>query len=173
MNTDNQNTPTMKTQVFQCATALFGVLLFTACGTESGDVTEKTTEQLQENRSEMNEARADVREEWREERTEAMKELRDLRATLEDRQIREQKRLDDGIKDADSKSECQLLIAELGANIARIDASLMKMEASTATDWSNMKAEARRTADNTKGWWSRQRELIDKKTDADNDNDGH
>ena len=156
-----------------CATCLFGVLLTSSCSSDSGDATEKTTDQLQENRNEMNEAKADNREEWREERAEAMKELRDLRSTLEERRIREQKRMDEGIKDATKKSECASVIAELGTNIARIDASLAKMDISTATDWSNVKAEARQTADETKSWWSRQMELIDKKTDADSDNDGH
>ncbi|MBK8500124.1 MAG: hypothetical protein IPL52_15200 [Flavobacteriales bacterium] len=163
----------MKNPLLLTASCLLGVLLSTSCSTDTGDVTDKTTDQLQENRKEMAEARTENREEWREERTEAMKELRDLRATLENRLIREQERLKDGIKDADRKSECQALIAELGTNIARIDASLLKMEVSSATDWQNVKAEARRAQEETKSWWSRQRELIDKKTAADNDNDGH
>lgn len=163
----------MKTPLLLSAACLFGVLLAASCSSDNGDATEKTTDQLQENRNEMNEARAENREEWREERTEAMKELRELRATLEARQIREQERMKEGIKDADRKTECQALIAELDANIARIDASLLKMEVSSATDWHNVKAEARRTADDANSWWSRQRELIDKKTDADHDNDGH
>lgn len=163
----------MRTNILLSAACLFGVLLSASCGSDKGDATEKTTDQLQENRNEMKEARADNREEWREERAEAVKELRDLRSTLEDRRIREQKRMDDGIKDTKKKAECAALITELGTNIARIDASLAKLEISTATDWSTVKAEARQTGDETKSWWSRQMELIDKKTDADNDNDGH
>lgn len=155
------------------AACLFGMLLSTSCSSDKGDATKKTTDLLQENRKEMNASKADSREAWREERAEAMKELRDLRSTLEDRRVREQKRMDDGITDARKKAASASTIAELGTNIARIDASLTKLEVSTATDWSNAKAEARRTTDDTKSWWGRQMEAIDKKTDADNDNDGH
>ena len=163
--------PIMKTYLI--LPALLGGLLFTACGTEQGDATEKTTDQMQENKQEMNEASAEGSEAWRDERTEAVNELRDLRGKLEERQIREQERLDDGIKDASKKAECQAVIAELGANIGRIDATLAKMEGSTSTDWSNVKTEARQTADETKTWWDRQKEMVDQKTDADKDNDGH
>jgi len=162
----------MKTHSFPYATILFGALFFTACA-DSGDATDKTNDQMRENRNELNEARTENAEEWREERDEAVKELRDLRSTLQDRQMREQRRLDDGIKDASKKAECQAMIAELGANIVRIDAALLKMDASTGTDWSTVKAEGRRTADETKSWWDRQKELVDEKTDADRDNDGH
>lgn len=163
----------MKTGSILPVTCLLGGLLFTSCGTNPGNATEKTNEQMQENRSEINEAKTENAEEWREERVEAIKELRDLRATLENRQMREQERLNEGIKNAEKKAECQAVITELGTNIARIDASLTKMEASTGTDWSNVKAEGRQTADETKTWWDRQKEMVDKKTDADKDNDGH
>jgi hypothetical protein len=153
--------------------ALVGGLLLTSCGTQPGDATEKTNEQLQENKKEMTDARAEGTEEWREERTEAVKELRDLRATLEERQLREQKRLNDGIKDEEKRAETQAVVTELGTNIARIDATLAKMDASTGADWSRVRSEARQTADETKSWWDRQKELIDRKTDADNDRDGH
>ena len=171
MHTVNQNQ--MKTPILLTTTLFAGGLLFTSCASEPGDATEKTTDQMQENSKELNEAQADNSTEWLEERTEATKELRDLRTTLEERQIREQERLNEGIKDAKKKAETEAVIAELSANIARIDASLGKMEASTNTDWSNVKSEARQTADETKTWWDRQKEAVDKKTDADKDNDGH
>ena len=120
----------MKAHPFHYAAVLFGALLFTACA-DSGDATDKTNDQMRENRTEMNDARTESSEEWRNERDEAVNELRDLRSTLENRQMREQKRLDDGIKDATKKAECQAMIAELGVNMARIDASLLRMEAST------------------------------------------
>ena len=152
--------------------AMLGGLLLTSCA-QPGDATEKTTDQLQENKKEMNEATNENAEEWRQERTEAQKELRDLRETLVNQQAREQERLNDGIKDADKKAETQTRITELGANIARVDASLAKMEVSTGTDWSNIKAETRQATDETKTWWDRQKEAIDKMTHADKDKDGH
>jgi len=161
----------MKTYAF-LSVLLLGGHMFTACA-DPGDATEKTNDQLKENRTEINDAKTENAEQWRDERTEAIKELRELRATLENRQMREQERLNEGIKDAEKKAECQAIIAELGTNIARIDASLAKMETSTATDWTNVKSEARQTADDTKTWWERQKEMVDQKTDADKDKDGH
>lgn len=163
----------MKTNSFLPLSCLLGGLMFTTSCMDSGDASEKTTDQMQENKNEMNEAKTESSEEWREERTEAVAELRELRATLESQQVREQERLDKGIKDAGKKAECQAMIAELNTNIARVDASLMKMDASTGTDWSNVKAETRMATDETKTWWGRQKEMVDKKTDADKDNDGH
>ncbi len=152
--------------------ALLGGFLLTSCA-EPGDATEKTTEQLQENKKEMTEAKNDNNEEWRQERTEAVKELRDLRETLANQQAREQERLNEGIKDAEKKAETVSRITELGANIARIDASIVKMEASAGIDWNSLKAESRQTADETRTWWEKQKEAIDKKTDSDKDKDGH
>ena len=43
-------------------------------------------------------------------------------------------------------------IAEIGSNIARIDASLIHMQTSSATDWQGAKERARETADTTKSW---------------------
>jgi len=163
----------MKTTMLLTTSFLVGGLLFTSCASEPGDATEKTNDQMQENSSEMNKATTENSEEWLDERTEATKELRDLRATLEERQIREQERLNEGIKDAKKKTETEAVIAELGSNIARIDATLGKMDASTSTDWSTVKTEGRRTADETKTWWDRQKEAVDKTTDSDKDNDGH
>ncbi len=167
------NENTMKTYSFLPIICLIGGSMFATSCMQPGDATEKTNDQMQENKTEMNDAKMESSEAWRDERTEAVKELRDLRETLADRQMSEQKKLNDGIKDASKKAECQAMVTELGTNIARIDASLAKMEASTGTDWSNMKMEARKTADDTKTWWDRQKEMIDKKTDADKDHDGH
>lgn len=161
----------MRTESIFTSACLIGGLLFAACGAEPGKATEETTEQMQENSKEM--SKADDAEEWREERAEAAKELRDLRENLVDKQTREQKRLADGIKDATKKSECEARITELKANIGRVDAALAKVDGSTDTDWSNTKAEARKTVDDTQNWIQREGEKIDWKTDADADNDGH
>ena len=127
----------MKTYAFLPTTILLGGLLLASCGTDSGDATQETTEQLQENKQEMAEAKADDREAWRAERDEAVRELRDLRNTFENERAREQTRLADGIKDAKKKAECEANISELNKNIARIDASLLKLEASTGADWAD------------------------------------
>ncbi|MEO8068303.1 MAG: hypothetical protein ABI599_11475 [Flavobacteriales bacterium] len=161
----------MTTHRIAFAALLGGALIFAACGSEPGKETERTTDQMSENRQEM--ANADDSKEWMNERDEAVKELNDLRENMFARQAREQKRLADGIKDADRKAECERHIAELQINITRVDAALLRMTTTTATDWANLKMETRVVADSTGNWFKREAERIDKMTDADNDKDGH
>ncbi len=153
------------------ATVLLSGGLLAACGTEAGKETERTTEQLQENKKEL--AEADTKKEWINERDEAREELARLRETLSDRLERERKRLADGIKDAEKKKECETHIAELEKNIVRIDASSTRVGEATEETWQDIKRGSRQAADETKGWWDRQKEWIDKQTDADKDHDGH
>jgi chromosome segregation ATPase len=145
--------------------------MLAACGSEAGKETERTTEQMQENKKEM--AEADTKKEWLNERDEARKELADLRESMSVRLERERTRLADGIKDAGKKKECETHIAELEKNIARIDASSTRVGKATQETWEDIKRESRQAADETKSWWARQKEWIDKQTDADKDHDGH
>ena len=161
----------MRTHTLHLATLLLSGGLLAACGTEAGKETERRQEQMQENKAEMNEA--DTKQEWLRERDEARKELADLRENMSDRLERERKRLADGIKDGEKRAECERHIAELQQNIARIDASTTGLSTATDKTWESIKRESRQAADETKSWWDRQKEAIDKKTDADKDKDGH
>ncbi len=145
--TRNGKTHPMKPHTLFAATCTLALLA--ACS-QAGKSTEETSEQMEENQQEM--AKADDAGEWMKERDEAAKELNDLRDKLVEKQAREQQRLADGIKDADKKVECETRIAEIGSNIARIDASLIHMQTSSATDWQGAKERARETADTTKSW---------------------
>ena len=48
-----------------------------------------------------------------------------------------------------------------------------KVQNATSTTWNEVKAEASKTSEDVKGWWGRLKDNVDKKTDADHDNDGH
>jgi hypothetical protein len=152
-------------------TGAFAALLLTACGRQPGNETEKVQDQANENAKEM--AKADDHEEWMEERAEATREMTALREKLSNRLTREEKRLADGIKDAERRAACEAHIAELRTNITRIDASLGTMGNSTGTDWQRIKGESRTMMDSTSTWFDRELEKIDRKTDADADKDGH
>lgn len=167
----NQRHDPMRTRPFITAAVIGGALLFTSCGRDPGEETERVDEQKQENAEEM--AKADDSQEWMKERNEAVRELTDLRENMNNRLTREQKRLADGIKNAERRAECENHIKELQANIAQIDASLTRMNATTGTDWSTMKGEMRTMKDSTDNWFKRQSEKIDRNTDADGDKDGH
>lgn len=145
--------------------------LSTSCGREPATETERVTDQMQDNAKEI--ADADNARELLNERQEATRELATLREKLDARLIREEKRLADGIKDKERRVECENHIAELRANIARIDATVGNVGSSADTDWERVKAESRATMDSTNSWFDRQLEKIDAKTDADADKDGH
>ena len=104
----------MKTLPLTLTACLLSGMLFIACN-DAGDATEKTTDQLQENRKEMADANNESNTEWRNERDEAARELRALREDLVREQEKERKRLADGIKDAKKRAECEARIAELTA----------------------------------------------------------
>jgi hypothetical protein len=166
----NQINPMKKIPPFALAAMVGGILLI-GCGREPGNESERVSDQVSENRKEM--AKADDNKEWMNERDEAARELRDLRESMTDRLEREQKRLSDGIKDAERRQECETHIRELQANIERIDGQLGRLNAGTATDWDRLKTETRAFSDTTSNWFKRQVEKIDRKTDADADDDGH
>lgn len=150
---------------------VLAALLLVACGRQPGHETDRVTDQMEENVKELN--KADDQEEWMEERQEAVKELTDLREKLFARQMREEKRLADGIKNTERRAETANHVQELKANIDRIDASLGNLQASTSANWQQVKREAHDLADTTANWFDRQIEKIDRNTDADADNDGH
>jgi len=160
----------MSTKPYFLATLLLSGGLLVACGTEAGKETERVNEQMQENRNEV--GKADDAQEWMNEREEARKEMANLRETLSNRLERERKDLADGIKNAEKRAETERHIAELEQNIARIDASMVSFDGSTKDTWNEVKMEGRKAADETKGWWDRQKDWVDAKTEADKDGDG-
>jgi len=165
-----QKTTTMKNGQNALMIGAIGALFLTACGRQPGNETERVTDQMNENKEEV--VAADNSKEWMNEREEASKELADLRENLDDRLIREEKRLADGIKNAERKAECTQHIAELKMNIARIDGSMGTMKNSTSGNWQKVKADNRMMADSTRNWFDRQAENIDRRTDMDSDKDG-
>ncbi len=148
-----------------------GAMLLAACGREPGNETERVQDQVKENTKEM--SKADDSEEWLKERDEAQKELADLRENMAERLVREEKRLADGIKDAERRQEAQAHVNELKANIARLDAQLGRVRSGDASGWQQLKNDTRTMADSTDSWFKRETERIDRKTDADADKDGH
>ncbi len=161
----------MRTTTTALMTSAFAAIFLIACTPEPGKETDRVTDQMQENNKEM--SKADDAEEWMEERREAREDLSDLREKLDTRLVREEKRLADGIKDAEKRADSENHVTELKANIARIDASLANMDRSTKTDWQTVKAQSRTMSDDTQNWFDKQGEKIDRSTDADKDNDGH
>ncbi len=149
----------------------FTALLLSSCGREPGNETDRVQDQMQENSKEI--ASADDARELMNERQEAVRELASLREKLDARLIREEKRLADGIKDKERRTECETHIAELRTNIARIDATVGSVEGSSDTDWQRIKSESHTMMDSTNTWFDRQLEKIDRETNADADKDGH
>jgi hypothetical protein len=62
---------------------------------------------------------------------------------------------------------------ELEQEKTKVSAELDKVGNASADTWTDVKTEANKTADDVKSWWGKLKDNVDKKTDADNDNDGH
>lgn len=126
------------------------------------------------------EAKADAREgvakaekELEEAKAAATLELRELQAKLRKELADVDAKLADTKLKAERRTELEATKAELNAQLGRLDTQLGDVDRSTKENWEETKAAVRKAADETGNWFQRQAEKIDRKTDADNDKDGH
>lgn len=133
--------------------------MFTACGYEPGDTTEKVTDEMRDARRDM--AEADDARAWMKERDAAVNDLSSLRQRLVDRRTRIQEKLDKGVDKADKRAEFQGQVAELDANIARLDREIPRLANATTNDWDQVRRDTRSLRDSTTNWFDRQLEKLD------------
>ncbi|MBK8341617.1 MAG: hypothetical protein IPK99_17300 [Flavobacteriales bacterium] len=62
---------------------------------------------------------------------------------------------------------------ELDREKNKVERLITRAEGATDATWTAAKAEIEQGAEEVKGWWARQKEMVDKKTTADKDKDGH
>jgi isopentenyldiphosphate isomerase len=142
--------------------AIVGTFLaFTACSDAP-----KSAEQMEQK---VDNAMADLRAG----KDELGRELRDLREKMAvELAIADEKLKDPALK-TEERAEWEAYRIEVSDQVKRLDANLTDVEAATAEGWDNVKADTRKTADEVGNWFQRQAEKVDKKTNADKDQDGH
>lgn len=101
------------------------------------------------------------------------RELRDLREKLAVELTKAEEKLKDPSLKPEERAEWEAFKADVNTQIARLDGNLNDVESATSNVWEDVKAGTRRTADDIGDWFERQADKIDRKTEADKDNDGH
>jgi hypothetical protein len=116
---------------------------------------------------------ADTRSEWEKERADILADLRGLRDNIEKELTSTNVALADKNLKPSIRKDKEALKAELEREKSKVDGMISKAEDATDATWSTTKADINKASAEVKGWWARLKENIDKKTDADNDKDGH
>ena len=143
---------------------------FAAC---SGNSAENVREDVTEAKADANDEVAKAMKDLEEAKASATLELRELQAKLRKEVADIDGKLADTKLKADRRAELENTKAELNAQLAKLDTQLGDVDRATKDTWEETKAAVRNAKDETDNWFKRQAEKIDRKTDADRDNDGH
>lgn len=106
-------------------------------------------------------------------KTNAAKRMRELHEKLAIRLVKVEARLQEPGITVEQRNEWETSRTELKAQMKRLEDGLAEVEGSTNETWKDVKEGMRQTTEDVDNWFKRQAEIIDRKTDADKDNDGH
>ncbi|HEX2618053.1 MAG TPA: hypothetical protein VHL57_10955 [Flavobacteriales bacterium] len=152
-----------------------GVLFFAiGCSNTPQEQREQMNDRMEKIEDKMDEAnKADDRQEWVEDKNAVAKELRDLQADIEKKLAKTEEKLADKDLKADDKRKHEAMRAELRKEKEIVGTQVANVDGATNDTWNTVKSDARKAMDDIKIWWDKQEENVDKKTDSDNDHDGH
>lgn len=138
------------------------------CGTgpDAAEMGSKVDEQIEQ----LNE---DLNDDWEESRAELTEDLRELKADIEKHIVAMEKRLEDKTLTKTEREALETKRIEYKEQASRIDRATSDLGMATRKTWNDVKTATKNTAKDIGDWFSRQAENVDKKTDADNDQDGH
>ncbi|MEO8589139.1 MAG: hypothetical protein ABI432_07220 [Flavobacteriales bacterium] len=155
-------------------TALSGGLMLASCSETPKEQSEEMNKKMEGVQEEMQDvATADTRAEWQNEREDVLTKLRNMRDDIDKELNRCNEKLAGKDLKASERAEQTAMQAELMREKTTVVDLLAKVEGSDQTTWSTVKEDTRKTSDDVEAWWKRFKDNIDKKTDADRDNDGH
>jgi len=156
------------------ATTLVGGLFLASCGNTAQDQNEKMENKMEDVQDDLNEtSAADTRAEFDRERNDVLNELRTMSNDIDSELARTNERLAKTDLKADKRAEQEALKVELIDQKGRMDVLISNVEGSQEGSWVSVKETTKRDAAEVGNWWTRTKENVDKKTDADNDKDGH
>lgn len=173
--TENRKTMTTLKQPVMMASLIVGSLLFVRCANtpeEQRDNMENKMEKIEDKALDA-QTTADNAREWENERNEVLEDLRDLRGNIDDKLAETNEDLAKKDLKASKRAECEAMQTELMREKEVVDGQIAKVEAATPESWDMTRTEADKAASDVKAWWEKQKENVDRKTDADNDHDGH
>jgi outer membrane murein-binding lipoprotein Lpp len=167
----NMTTPRSKKLLLA---AFVGSLLLAACTNSPTEQKEETNKAIDKIEDKMTDSQmAGSTSEWEKERADILADLRGLRDNIGKDLAANKVDLADMKMKPSVREDKEALKVELKREKAKVDAMMVKAEGATDATWRTTKADLQKGAEDVKGWWARLKENVDKKTDSDNDNDGH
>ncbi len=106
-------------------------------------------------------------------KADAAKNMRALHEKLAIRLVKVEARLQEPGITVEQKKEWETSRTELKDQMKRLEDGIAEVEGSTNETWKDVKEGTRQTTEDVDNWFQRQAEIIDRKTDADKDKDGH
>lgn len=103
----------------------------------------------------------------------AAKNMRELHEKLAIRIVKVEARLKEPGLAKEEQKEWEAARVELKDQMKRLEDSMAEVDGSTNETWKDIKEGSRKTTEDVGNWFQRQAEIIDRKTDADKDKDGH
>lgn len=153
---------------------LAGASALAGCGNTPEAQRAETEKKMDKIEDKMADSRmADTHSEWEKERADILADLRDLRDNIEFQLAKANVDLADKKLKPSVRKDKEALKTELEREKTNVEGLMAKAENATDATWNSTKADINKASDDVKGWWARLKENIDKKTDADNDKDGH
>lgn len=168
---NNMNKPTT---ISLMAVALTGGLLITGCSSSPEELKENMNDKMENVQKQINELPSEPTvADWESERNDVLQELRDLRETIDRRLSSSNEKLAGKNLKPSERTDEMAVQAELIREKDRVEVAIANVESAETGTWISIKEDTRKTTNEVKDWWSRLKENVDKKTDADKDNDGH
>ncbi len=147
--------------------------LVASCSDTPAEQRESMNNKMQDITSNAEKTTADTPKEWEKERQDILGELRDLRNDIDDKLGKEQEKLADKKLKPSERTDCEAMAAELTKEKGVVESHIKAIETSEDANWNTNRDSARAAMTDFKSWWAKQKEKMDRKTDADNDHDGH
>lgn len=165
---------TMRPHHLLAVALLAGGFIMAGCSNTPAEQRAETEKKVDRIEDKMADSRmADTHSEWEKERADILADLRDLRDNIGSQLAKTNVDLADKKLKPSVRKDKEALKAELEREKTNVEELVAKAENATDATWSSTKADINKASDDVKGWWARLKENIDKKTDADNDKDGH
>ena len=155
--------------------AAFGSgLMLASCSDTPQEQNEEMNKKMEDVQDEMKDVQAaDTPAEWQKERNDVLDKLRSMRDDIDKELARTNEKLAGKDLKPSERADETAMQAELMREKTRVTELITTVEGSEEGTWAAVKADAQKTSDEVESWWKRTKENIDKKTNADRDNDGH
>lgn len=166
----------MRTTAYQIRLLMIAVVgLFTmACSNTAAEQKEETTEALDRIEEKITDANTSPAElAWEAERSAIVEDLQRLLKDITNKLDETTANLENRRLTVNERAEREGLKAELIKEKKLVEDMISDAGNSTYPTWSSTRTGLQKGLDDTKAWWSRLKDNVDKKTDADNDKDGH